>query len=83
MANIETSIGICNTLAVSSLLYGSKKMDNKYKKHQVRFHGDEYEYGCLLMMEAVSSSETSVSIYQTTQGNIPEDSHLQIIINRR
>jgi hypothetical protein len=28
------------------------------------------------MMEAVSSSETSVSIYQATQRNIPEDSHL-------
>jgi hypothetical protein len=30
----------------------------------------------LLMMEAVSSSETSVNIYQTTQCNISEDSHL-------
>jgi hypothetical protein len=29
-----------------------------------------------LMMEAVSSSETSVNIYQTTQCNIPEESHL-------
>jgi hypothetical protein len=27
-------------------------------------------------MEAVSSSETSVNIYQTTRRNIPEDSHL-------
>jgi hypothetical protein len=26
-----------------------------------------------LMMEAVSTSETSVSIYQTTRRNIPED----------
>jgi hypothetical protein len=31
-----------------------------------------------LMMEAVSSSETSVSIYHTTQCNIPEDSHIKI-----
>jgi hypothetical protein len=31
-----------------------------------------------LMMEAVSMSETSVSLYQTTRWNIPEDSHLQI-----
>jgi hypothetical protein len=28
------------------------------------------------MMEAVSSSETSVSIYQTAWRNIPEDSNL-------
>jgi hypothetical protein len=28
------------------------------------------------MMEAASTSETSVSIYQTRGGNIPEDSHL-------
>jgi hypothetical protein len=28
------------------------------------------------MMEAVTSSETSVSIYQTTRRNIPEDGHL-------
>jgi hypothetical protein len=28
------------------------------------------------MMEAVRSSETSVSIYQTIQRNISEDSHL-------
>jgi hypothetical protein len=29
------------------------------------------------MMEAVSSSETSVNLYQTTRRNIPEDSQLQ------
>jgi hypothetical protein len=28
------------------------------------------------MMEAVSSSETPVNVYQTTQCNIPADSHL-------
>jgi hypothetical protein len=28
-------------------------------------------------MEAVSTSETSVNIYQTTRRNIPEDSRLQ------
>jgi hypothetical protein len=28
-----------------------------------------------LMMEAVSTSETSVSFYQTTRRNIPEDGH--------
>jgi hypothetical protein len=31
-----------------------------------------------LMMEAVSTSETSVNFYKTTWCNIPEDSHLQI-----
>jgi hypothetical protein len=29
-----------------------------------------------LMMEAASTSEASVNYYQTTQRNIPEDSHL-------
>jgi hypothetical protein len=29
-----------------------------------------------MMMETVSSSETSVSIYQTSQCNMPEDSYL-------
>jgi hypothetical protein len=31
-----------------------------------------------LMMEAECTSEMSVSFYQITQRNIPEDSHLQI-----
>jgi hypothetical protein len=30
----------------------------------------------VLMMEAVSTSKTSVNIYQTARRNIPEDSHL-------
>jgi hypothetical protein len=29
-----------------------------------------------LVMEAVSTSETSVTFYETTRRNIPEDSHL-------
>jgi hypothetical protein len=29
-----------------------------------------------LVMEAVRTSETSASVYQTTRRNIPEDSHL-------
>jgi hypothetical protein len=29
-----------------------------------------------LMMEAASTSETSVNFYETTRRNIPEDSHL-------
>jgi hypothetical protein len=31
-----------------------------------------------LMMEAISTSEASVNIYQKTLRNIPEDSHLNI-----
>jgi hypothetical protein len=31
-----------------------------------------------LMMEAVSTSETSVNFHQTTRRNIPQDSHLHI-----
>jgi hypothetical protein len=30
-----------------------------------------------LMMDAINSSEVLISIDQTTQGNIPEDSHLR------
>jgi hypothetical protein len=36
------------------------------------------ELTATLMMEAISSTETSVNIYQTTQCKIPEDSHLHI-----
>jgi hypothetical protein len=32
----------------------------------------------VLMMEAVSTSKTSVNFYDTTRRNIPEDSHLHI-----
>jgi hypothetical protein len=32
-----------------------------------------------LMMQAVSTSETSVNFYQTTQRYNPEDSHLQFL----
>jgi hypothetical protein len=31
------------------------------------------------MIEAGSTSETSVNIYQTTRCNIPEDGHLDIL----
>jgi hypothetical protein len=31
--------------------------------------------------EAVSTSETSVSFYETTRRNIPEDSHLKKLVN--
>jgi hypothetical protein len=31
-----------------------------------------------MMMEAESTSEMSVNFYQTTQHNIPEDSHLHL-----
>jgi hypothetical protein len=34
--------------------------------------------GVIMKMEAVRSSETTISIYQTTCCNIPEYSHLQI-----
>jgi hypothetical protein len=41
-------------------------------KMEARHHqGDE-----ILMMEAASTSETSVNFYQTTRRNNPEDSHL-------
>jgi hypothetical protein len=47
----------------------------------VRVLRPTYEGDCLhdntLMMEALSTSETWVSFYQTTQRIIPEDSHLQ------
>jgi hypothetical protein len=39
-------------------------------------HGDEYVICCALMIEAVSTCETSVNFYQTTRRNILEDSCL-------
>jgi hypothetical protein len=40
---------------------------------------------CLLclMMEAATTSETSVNFYQTTRRSIPEDSHLLLEIEPR
>jgi hypothetical protein len=32
----------------------------------------------VMMMYAVSTSETSVNLYQTTRRNIPEDTHLHL-----
>jgi hypothetical protein len=39
-------------------------------------------YGLLItvMMEAISSCETTVSVYQVTQCSIPDDSHLQCTV---
>jgi hypothetical protein len=31
-----------------------------------------------MVMEAISTSETSVNFYQTTRRSVPEDSHLYI-----
>jgi hypothetical protein len=48
-------------------------------------HGNEYEDDSLLgccAIGAVSTSETLISIYQTTWCNIAEDSHLQRVISR-
>jgi hypothetical protein len=42
-------------------------IDRRFRGAYCRHHQDE----------AVSFSEMSVNIHQTTRGNIPEDSHLQ------
>jgi hypothetical protein len=39
-------------------------------------HHQGEEFIIALMMEAASTSETSVNFYQTVRHNIPEDSHL-------
>jgi hypothetical protein len=36
----------------------------------------------ILSLEAVTASETSVNIYETTRCNIPEDSHFHTIITQ-
>jgi hypothetical protein len=36
-----------------------------------------------LMMEAASTSETSVNFYKTTRRNIPEDSHIHVMYQLR
>jgi hypothetical protein len=40
---------------------------------------DVSEVLIVLMTEAVSKSETSVNFYETTQRNIPEDSHIFLL----
>jgi hypothetical protein len=52
----------------------TKKIYKWNSNFLVRFH-----VLIALMMEAASTSETSVSFYQTTWSNIPEDSHLSIV----
>jgi hypothetical protein len=37
-----------------------------------------YQFQGTLVMEAASTSETSLNFYQSTRRNIPEDSYLQI-----
>jgi hypothetical protein len=39
-----------------------------------------FAFSIILIMEAVSTSETPVNFSHTTQCNSPEDSHLQTII---
>jgi hypothetical protein len=41
-------------------------------------HGGEYELLIVLMMEAASTSETSVNFYQTTRRYNPKESDLQV-----
>jgi hypothetical protein len=40
-------------------------------------HGGEYEDEIGLMMEAVSTSETSVNFEESTRHNVTEDNHIQ------
>jgi hypothetical protein len=50
-----------------------------YRTPAFTVHGDKYEdlrrYEIALMMEAVSNTETSANLYQTTQSNIPDHGH--------
>jgi hypothetical protein len=50
--------------------------DNFLQKSTVKLQYKDSLVSITLMMEAVSSSQTSISIYQTTRRNIPENSHL-------
>jgi hypothetical protein len=69
------------------------KSDEVTPKHEIFGIGTRKETGCsllqnptnsliaMMMMAAVSSSETSVNFYETTRRNVPEDSHLHTFIN--
>jgi hypothetical protein len=57
-------------VAPCGLVEGYRRFVGAYCLHH---QDDEYS----LMMEAVSTSETSVNFYQTTRRNIPEDSRVQ------
>jgi hypothetical protein len=43
-----------------------------------KYHSSLHHQGDALTMEAVSTSETLVNVYQTTRRNNPEDSHLTV-----
>jgi hypothetical protein len=63
-------------------LWNVGKLLPDYTALQPRRQPSSYSPPCslgdTLMMEAVSTSETSVNFYQTTRRNAPEDSHLHI-----
>jgi hypothetical protein len=62
-------------IAPCSLVDVHRRFRSVYCLHH---HGDEQLIA--LMMEAVSSSETQINLYQAERRNIPEDSHLHILL---
>jgi hypothetical protein len=82
---------VSNTTDVTllRLLECSSKLGVTELRHISGSHGGEYGDGCFLGCRAVLSgtilqtSETSVNVYQTTQRNNPEDSHLQNCVTFR
>jgi hypothetical protein len=54
------------------------EIDRRFRDAYCLYHHRHVDPSTIkaMMMEAESTSETSVSFYQTTRLNIPEDSHL-------
>jgi hypothetical protein len=58
------------------ILVGLSQRKRPLARPRRKWNNNKIEDGCLLMLEAVSTSETLVNFYQTTRRNNPENSHL-------
>jgi hypothetical protein len=69
----STEMTVFWTVAPCSLVEVYRRLRGACGLHN---QGDDHSSLIALMMEATSTSETSVNVYQTTQRNSPEDGHL-------
>jgi hypothetical protein len=73
---LQTAVNIVNIVRFQVLILAAMKIavwdvvPCRVVEIEQHFRGDD-----IPVMEAVSASEMSVSFYQTTQHNIPEESH--------
>jgi myosin-9 len=72
-------ITVCQCIVISGESGSGKVESTNFLLHRVTALSQKGSH-ITLMMEAASTCKASVNFYQTAQGNIPEDSHLQYLI---